>query len=72
MLIPYVQCTRDVDVVNLVKKFIHECRWGERAASECVKEICAAVGSFGFATIVTKWPRNKIRYALGFIMIPLS
>ena len=23
--------------------------------------ICAAVGSFGFATIVTKWPRNKIR-----------
>ncbi len=34
--------------------------------------ICAAVGSFGFATIVTKWPRNKIRYALGFIMIPLA
>ena len=34
--------------------------------------ICAAIGSFGFATIVTKWPRNKIRYALGFIMIPLA
>ena len=27
--------------------------------------VCAAVGSFGFATIVTKWPRNKIRWALG-------
>lgn len=34
--------------------------------------ICAAIGSFGFATIVTKWPCNKIRYALGFIMIPLA
>ena len=32
----------------------------------------AAVGSFGFATIVTKWPRNKIRWALGVIMIPLA
>ena len=34
--------------------------------------VCAAVGSFGFATIVTKWPRNKIRWALGIIMIPLA
>ncbi|MGF0033852.1 permease [Bariatricus sp. SGI.154] len=34
--------------------------------------ICAAVGSFGFASIVTKWPRNKIRWALGIIMIPLA
>ena len=34
--------------------------------------VCAAVGSFGFATIVTKWPRNKIRWALGVIMIPLA
>ena len=34
--------------------------------------ICAAVGSFGFASIVTKWPRNKIRIALGTIMIPLA
>ena len=33
--------------------------------------VCAAVGSFGFATIVTKWPRNKIRWALG-VMIPLA
>lgn len=33
---------------------------------------CAAIGSFGFATIVTKWPRNKIRYTLGVIMILLS
>ena len=31
--------------------------------------VCAAAGSFGFATIVTKWPRNKIRWALGIIMI---
>ena len=34
--------------------------------------VCAAAGSFGFATIVTKWPRNKIRWALGIIMIPLA
>lgn len=34
--------------------------------------VCAAVGSFGFATIVTKWPRNKIRWALGIIMILLA
>ena len=34
--------------------------------------VCAAAGSFGFATIVTKWPRNKIRWALGTIMIPLA
>lgn len=34
--------------------------------------ICAAVGSFGFSTVVTKWPRNKIRYALGTVMIPLA
>lgn len=34
--------------------------------------VCAAVGSFGLATVVTKWPRNKIRYALGTIMIPLA
>lgn len=33
---------------------------------------CAAIGSFGFATIVTKWPRNKIRYTLGVIMVLLS
>ena len=31
--------------------------------------VCAAVGSFGFATIVTKWPRNKIRWALAIIML---
>ncbi len=37
-----------------------------------VMYICAAIGSFGFATIVTKWPRNKIRYALGTVMIPLA
>ena len=37
-----------------------------------VMYICAAVGSFGFASIVTKWPRNKIRIALGTIMIPLA
>ena len=30
--------------------------------------IAAAVGSFGFATVVTKWPRNKIRWALGTMM----
>lgn len=30
--------------------------------------IAAAIGSFGFASIVTKWPRNKIRWALGIIM----
>ena len=30
--------------------------------------VAAAVGSFGFATIVTKWPRNKIRWALGIVM----
>ena len=34
--------------------------------------ICAAVGSFGFASIVTKWPRNKIRIALGCAMLPLA
>ena len=34
--------------------------------------VCAAVGSFGFASIVTKWPRNKIRIALGTVMIPLA
>lgn len=34
--------------------------------------ICAAVGSFGFAFIVTKWPRNKIRIALGCAMLPLA
>lgn len=34
--------------------------------------VCAAAGSFGFATIVTKWPRTKIRWALGIIMIPLA
>lgn len=34
--------------------------------------VCAAIGSFGFATVVTKWPRNKIRWALGIIMIPLA
>lgn len=34
--------------------------------------VCAAIGSFGFATIVTKWPRNKIRYALGSTMILLA
>ena len=34
--------------------------------------VCAAIGSFGFATIVTKWPRNKIRWSLGIIMIPLA
>lgn len=33
---------------------------------------CAAVGSFGFATVVTKWPRNKIRYALGSAMVLLA
>ncbi|MCF2683089.1 permease [Faecalicatena contorta] len=33
---------------------------------------CAAIGSFGFATIVTKWPRNKIRYAMGVCMILLA
>ena len=33
---------------------------------------CAAIGSFGFATVVTKWPRNKIRYALGSTMILLA
>ena len=32
--------------------------------------IAAAVGSFGLATVVTKWPRNKIRWALG-IMMPI-
>lgn len=37
-----------------------------------VMYICAAVGSFGFASIVTKWPRNKIRYAVGAVMIPLA
>ena len=30
--------------------------------------IAAAIGSFGFASVVTKWPRNKIRWALGVIM----
>lgn len=30
--------------------------------------VAAAVGSFGFATVVTKWPRNKIRWALGLVM----
>ena len=30
--------------------------------------IGAAIGSFGFATVVTKWPRNKIRWALGIAM----
>lgn len=30
--------------------------------------VAAAVGSFGFATVVTKWPRNKIRWALGLAM----
>ncbi len=34
--------------------------------------VCAALGSFGFATIVTKWPRDKIRWALGIAMIPLA
>ena len=34
--------------------------------------IAAAVGSFGFATIVTKWPRNKIRWALGVVMLILA
>lgn len=33
---------------------------------------CAAIGSFGFATVVTKWPRNKIRYALGSAMVLLA
>ena len=37
-----------------------------------VMYVCAAVGSFGFASIVTKWPRNKIRIALGTVMIPLA
>ena len=37
-----------------------------------IRYVCAAAGSFGFATIVTKWPRNKIRWALGTIMIPLA
>lgn len=30
--------------------------------------IAAAVGSYSFAEVVTKWPRNKIRWALGIIM----
>ena len=30
--------------------------------------IAAAIGSFAFASVVTKWPRNKIRWALGVIM----
>ena len=34
--------------------------------------IAAAIGSFGFATVVTKWPRNKIRWALGIMMLILS
>lgn len=33
---------------------------------------CAAIGSFAFAKVVTKWPRNKIRYSLGVVMILLS
>ena len=33
--------------------------------------IAAAVGSFGFATIVTKWDRQKIRLVLGPVMIAL-
>ncbi len=33
-----------------------------------VMYICAAIGSFGFATVVTKWNRNKIRWSLGIIM----
>lgn len=37
-----------------------------------VMYICAGVGSFSFASIVTKWPRNKIRWALGIIMLPLA
>lgn len=34
--------------------------------------ICAAVGSFAFARVITKWPRNKIRYSLGITMLMLS
>lgn len=34
--------------------------------------VAAAVGSFGFATVVTKWPRNKIRWALGIMMLLLA
>ena len=34
--------------------------------------VAASVGLFGFATVVTKWPRNKIRWALGIVMIPLA
>ena len=30
--------------------------------------IAAAIGSYGFANVVTKWPRNKIRWSLGIIM----
>ena len=36
----------------------------------CAMLVAAAIGSYGFANIVTKWPRNKIRWALG-IMMPL-
>ena len=34
--------------------------------------VAAAVGSYGFATIVTKWDRQKIRYALGTMMVLLA
>ena len=34
--------------------------------------VAAAVGSYGFATIVTKWDRNKIRWGLGLMMIILA
>ena len=49
---------------------------GRKAQADCVPKfliamlVAAAVGSYGFANIVTKWPRNKIRWALG-IMMPL-
>ncbi len=34
--------------------------------------VAAAVGSFGFATIVTKWDKQKIRLAMGICMLVLS
>ena len=34
--------------------------------------ICAAIGSFGFATVVTKWDRQKIRWGMGILMLCLS
>ena len=31
--------------------------------------VCAAIGSYGFATIVTKWDKQKIRLAMGVCML---